>query len=66
MKSTSCEECAAITLEYRRAYLDFWLHASNETRDACRALAQLVAGGSEADVARTQELLTAPWPHSGN
>ena len=48
MKSTSCEECEAITLEYRRAWLDFWLNASDETRDACRALWQLVAGGSEA------------------
>ena len=57
MKSTSCEECEAITLEYRRAWLDFWLNASDETRDACRALWQLVAGGSEADVARAQELL---------
>ena len=57
MKSTSCEECEAITLDYRRAYLDFWLNASDETREACRALWELVAGGSEADVARTQELL---------
>jgi hypothetical protein len=57
MNSTSCEECEAITLEYRRAWLDFWLNASDETRDACGALWQLVAGGSDADVARAQELL---------
>jgi hypothetical protein len=56
VKSTSCEECEAITLEYRQACLDFWLNASDETRDACRAIEQLVVGGSEADLARAQEL----------
>jgi hypothetical protein len=55
MKSTPCAECEAITLEYRRACLDFWLNASDETRDACRAIGQLLAGGSEADAA--QDLL---------
>ena len=55
--STPCEECEAILLEHKRAYLDFWLNAREETRDACRAIGQLIAWGSEADVARAQELL---------
>ncbi len=54
---TSCEECEAIVLEYKRAYLDFWLNANEEIRNGCRAIGQLVSGGSEADVARAQELL---------
>jgi hypothetical protein len=53
----SCEECKAIALEYKRAWLDFWLNASEETRDGCRAIGQLFNGGSEADLARAQELL---------
>jgi hypothetical protein len=57
MKSTSCEECEAIILEYQQACLVFWLNASKETRDGCRAIGQLVAGGSESDVTRAQELL---------
>ena len=52
-----CEECQAIVMEYERACLDFWLNASEETRDACRAIRQLVTGGSEADVAHAQQLL---------
>ena len=52
-----CEECQAIVMEYERACLDFWLNASEETRDACRAIRQLVTGGTEADVALAQQLL---------
>lgn len=58
--SAPCEECQAIILEYERASLDFWLNASEETRDACRAIGQLVAGGTDADLARAHELL-APF-----
>ncbi len=47
-------------MEYERACLDFWLNASEETRDACRAIRQLVAGGTEADVAHAHQLL-APF-----
>jgi hypothetical protein len=53
----TCEECAAILLEYKRACFDFWLNASEETREGCRAIGQLVAGGTETDLARAQELL---------
>jgi hypothetical protein len=54
---TSCEECKAIALEYKRAWLDFWLNASEDTRGGCRTIGQLFNGGSEADMARAQELL---------
>jgi hypothetical protein len=37
-KSTSCAECESIALEYREACVAFWLNASEETRDACRAI----------------------------
>jgi hypothetical protein len=53
----TCEECAAIVLEYERACLEFWLNASEETREGCRAIGQMVAGGTEADVARASEVL---------
>ena len=53
----TCEECAAILLEYERACLEFWLNASEETREGCRAIGQMVAGGTEADVARAREVL---------
>jgi hypothetical protein len=55
----NCEECAAILLEYERTCLDFWLNASEETREGCRAIGQLVARGTETDLARAQELLPA-------
>jgi hypothetical protein len=60
-----CEECEAIILEYKRACLDFWLNASQETQDACRAIGHLVGGGSEADVARAQALLRPFEPFRG-
>ena len=47
----SCEECAAILLEYERACLDFWANASEETREGCRAIGRMVAGGTDADLA---------------
>jgi hypothetical protein len=52
----SCQECEAILLEYRRAYRDFWLNASPETRNAYQSVAKL-AGGTEEDVARLEGLL---------
>jgi hypothetical protein len=53
----TCEECAAIVLEYERAYLEFWVNASEETREGCRAIGQLVTGGTEDDLARAHEVL---------
>jgi hypothetical protein len=53
----TCEECAAILLEYERAYLDFWRNASEETREGCRAIGQLLTGGTEADLDRAREVL---------
>jgi hypothetical protein len=52
-----CEECAAILVEYERACLEFWANASEETREGCRAIGQLVAGGTEADLDRAREVL---------
>lgn len=55
---TSCHECEAILRDYRIAYLDFWERASQETRDACKALRELI-GGSEADMQSVEDRL--PW-----
>jgi hypothetical protein len=52
----SCRECEAILLEYRRAYADFWLNASPETRDAYQTVANLI-GGTEEDVVRLEGLV---------
>ena len=52
----SCELCDAILREYRIAYLDFWERASEETRDACKAVGELI-GGSEADLQRVEDRL---------
>jgi hypothetical protein len=51
----SCQECEAISLEYRSAYRDFWLNASAETRTAYQAVAKLI-GGTEEDVVRVEDL----------
>ena len=53
----TCEECAAIRLEYERACLEFWANASEETREGCRAIGRMIAGGTEADVERAREVL---------
>ena len=60
-----CEECEAIMLEYKRACLDFWLNANQETRDACRAIGRLIGGCSDADAARAHELLRPFVPFRG-
>ena len=52
----SCRECEAILLEYRRAYRDFWLDASPETRNAYQSVANLI-GGTEEDVVRVEGLV---------
>jgi hypothetical protein len=52
----SCEQCDAILREYRIAYLDFWERASQETRDACKAVGELI-GGSEVDLQRVEDRL---------
>jgi hypothetical protein len=52
----SCRECEAILLEYRRAYRDFWLNASPETRDVYQSVANLI-GGTEDDVVRLEGLV---------
>lgn len=36
-----CRECAEIVQEYREAVIDFWINASDRTRDACRVVAKL-------------------------
>jgi hypothetical protein len=46
-----CEECEEIILEYKRACLEFWLNANQETRDACRAMGDLMGGGSGTEAA---------------
>jgi ribosomal protein L34E len=51
----SCRECEAILLEYRRAYADFWLNASPETRNLYQSVANLI-GGTEDDVVRLEGL----------
>jgi hypothetical protein len=53
----SCRECEAILLEYRRAYRDFWLNASPETRNVYKSVASLI-GGTEEDVVRLEGLVT--------
>jgi hypothetical protein len=55
-----CRECEAILLEYRRAYADFWLNASPETRNAFQSVARLI-GGTEEDVLRL-EVIAPPFP----
>jgi hypothetical protein len=52
----SCKKCDAIFREYRIAYLDFRDRASQETRDACKALGELI-GGLEADMQRVEDRL---------
>lgn len=49
----SCRECEAILLEYRRAYRDFWLNASPETRKVYQSVANII-GGTEEDVVRLE------------
>ena len=51
----SCLECEAILLEYRRAYRDFWLNASPETRNVYQSVVNLI-GGTEEDVVRVEGL----------
>ena len=53
----SCRECEAILLEYRRAYRDFWLNASPETRNMYQSVTKLI-GGTEEDVVRLEGLVT--------
>ena len=52
----SCRECEAILLGYRRAYRDFWLSASPETRNLHQSVANLI-GGTEDDVVRLEGLV---------
>ena len=55
----SCRECEEILLEYRKAYRDFWLNASPETRNTYQSVAKLI-GGTEDDVVRLESLV-APF-----
>jgi hypothetical protein len=59
------EECEAIILEYKRACLELWLDANQETRDACRAIRHLMGGGSDAEAACPQALLRPFEPFRG-
>lgn len=60
----TCEECAAILLEYERACLDFWRNTSEEAREGCRAIGQLVTRGTEADLAHAHEVLPPFKPYA--
>ena len=51
-----CRECEAILLEHRRAFRDFWLNASPETRNVYQSVANLI-GGTEDDVVRLEGLV---------
>lgn len=53
--ATRCRECEAIVLEYRRASFEYWSNSSVELKEAWRFLRRL-AGGSEDDVVRLEEL----------
>jgi hypothetical protein len=57
----NCKECDAILQEYRIAYADFWEHASEQTRDACRALGELVRG-TETDIRSVEGRLSTFQP----
>jgi hypothetical protein len=52
---TSCRECEAIELEYRKVCFQCWLKSSVEIKEAYRLLGRL-AGGTEDDVVRLEEL----------
>jgi hypothetical protein len=52
---TSCRECEAIELEYRKVCFRCWLKCSMEIKEAYRLLGRL-AGGTEDDVVRLEEL----------
>lgn len=52
---TRCRECEAIELEHRKACLEYWENASGEIKEASRLLRRL-AGGTEEDVVRIEEL----------
>jgi hypothetical protein len=53
--ATRCRECEAIELEYRRASFEYWSNSSVELKEAWGFLRRL-AGGSEDDVVRLEEL----------
>ena len=50
-----CRECEAIELEYRKASFEYWSNSSVELKEAWRLLRRL-AGGSEDDVVRLEEV----------
>jgi hypothetical protein len=52
----ACEECTAIAREIQEAFVETWLSASPELRDARVAIGKL-RGGTEEDVLRVEELL---------
>ena len=56
MNKPACDECIAIALEIRAAYLDTWMSADQDFREAWLAIRKL-KGGTEEDVARLEELL---------
>ena len=53
--TTDCRECQAIELEYRKACFEYWANSTVEIKEAARFLRRL-AGGSEDDVVRLEEL----------
>jgi hypothetical protein len=50
-----CRECEAIELEHRKASFEYWSNSSVELKETWRVLRRL-AGGSEHDVVRLEEL----------
>jgi hypothetical protein len=55
MDQPICQECRAIAHDIRNAYLETWLTAGPEFRDAWLAASKLM-GGTEDDVLRAEEL----------
>lgn len=53
-----CRECEAIKSEWRKACIEYMANASDELREAFR-LAKRLAGGTEEDVIRLENLPSA-------
>jgi hypothetical protein len=54
MKKTPCEECVNIAHELNEAFVELWLSADQNFRDAWRASIKLM-GGTEEDMQRAEE-----------
>jgi hypothetical protein len=56
MTKSHCRECAAIELEYRKASFEHWSNSSVQVKEAWGQLLRRIAGGTEDDVVRLEEL----------